>query len=182
MISSQSPASRSANSSRCGTPTSRAGTPSSSTVELDEDEQQEIAVEFNQQISKNAALKERRDLLDARLKGYRQEKLKRKLSIDSQLLSVAQDEVGIKKRLIEKLDNMDKQQANNMNKLTANMEQLTGSSAVEVHVDFIETMNIFMINFVLYIILFLYSYNLKTARVADMHEYLKLFSICKTHK
>ena len=177
MISSQSPASRSANSSRCGTPTSRAGTPSSSTVELDEDEQQEIAVEFNQQISKNAALKERRDLLDARLKGYR-----RKLSIDSQLLSVAQDEVGIKKRLIEKLDNMDKQQANNMNKLTANMEQLTGSSAVEVHVDFIETMNIFMINFVLYIILFLYSYNLKTARVADMHEYLKLFSICKTHK
>ncbi|CAB4033892.1 Hypothetical predicted protein, partial [Paramuricea clavata] len=120
MLNSPSPASRSGTSpSRCGnptsrasTPTSRASTPSTSTIELDDDERPE---------------NERRDLLDARLKGYRQEKLKRKLSIDSQLLSVAQDDVEIKKRLIEKLDNMDKQQANNMSKLTSNMEQLTGS-------------------------------------------------------
>ena len=116
MLTSPSPASRfDTPSSRCGTPTSRASTPSTSTIELDEDEGPENVAQSNQQnteSSNNAPLlMERRDLLDARLKGHKQEKLKRKLSIDSQFLSVAQEDVEIKKRLIEKLDNMDKQQA-----------------------------------------------------------------------
>ena len=132
MLTSPSPASRfDTPSSRCGTPTSRASTPSTSTIELDEDEGPENVAQSNQQnteSSNNAPLlMERRDLLDARLKGHKQEKLKRKLSIDSQFLSVAQEDVEIKKRLIKKLDYMDKQQAHNMNKLTSNMEQLTGS-------------------------------------------------------
>ena len=66
-------------------------------------------------------------MLNTRLKSYRQEKLKRKLSVDTQLLNAAQEDLEIKKRLIEKIDNMDKQQANHMNRLTSNMEQLTGS-------------------------------------------------------
>ena len=105
MLTSPSPASRfDTPSSRCGTPTSRASTPSTSTIELDEDEGPENVAKSNQQNTESSnntpLLKERRDLLDARLKGHKQEKLKRKLSIDSQFLSVAQEDVEIKKRLI----------------------------------------------------------------------------------
>ena len=42
-------------------------------------------------------VKEKRDLLNARLKGYKGEKLKRKLPVDTQLLSVSQEELEIKK-------------------------------------------------------------------------------------
>ena len=74
-----------------------------------------------------STLKERGDLLNTRLKGYRQKKLKRKLSVDAQLLNIAQEDMEIKKRIITKIEEMDKQQAENMKKMTLNMEQLTGS-------------------------------------------------------
>ena len=45
---------------------------------------------------------ERRNLLDAKLKGYKTEKLKRKLPAESQFLNLAQEELTIKKQLIEK--------------------------------------------------------------------------------
>ena len=72
---------------------------------------------------------ERRDLLNAKLKGYKKEKLKRKLSVESQLLSVTQEEFKIKKQLLDRMDSMDKEYSNHMNKMTSNMEKLTGSIA-----------------------------------------------------
>ena len=77
--------------------------------------------------SSSGTVKERRDLLNAKLKGYKGEKLKRKLPLDSQLLTISQEEVEIKKQLLEKMDNMDKVYINQMDKLTSNLEKLTGS-------------------------------------------------------
>ena len=76
--------------------------------------------------SSSGTVKERRDLLNAKLKGYKGEKLKRKLPLDSQLLTISQEEVEIKKQLLEKMD-MDKVYINQMDKLTSNLEKLTGS-------------------------------------------------------
>ena len=58
--------------------------------------------------SRSSTVNERRNKLDARLKNHKQEKLKRKLSPDTQLLTIAQEEFKMKKKLLEKLDNFDK--------------------------------------------------------------------------
>lgn len=108
-------------STRPNTPSSRSSTPSTEVNVLEEDQDQENKDPMG------STLKERRDLLNTRLKGYRQEKLKRKLSVDAQLLNIAQEDMEIKKRIITKIEDMDKQQAENMKKMTLNMEQLTGS-------------------------------------------------------
>lgn len=44
---------------------------------------------------KDKTIKERRDLLDSKLKDYKGEKLKRKLPVDSHLLSISQEELEI---------------------------------------------------------------------------------------
>lgn len=72
---------------------------------------------------------ERRNLLDAKLKGYKTEKLKRKLPAESQFLNLAQEELTIKKQLIEKMNAMDNEYSQNMNRLTSNMEKLSSSIA-----------------------------------------------------
>ena len=77
--------------------------------------------------SSSGTIKERRELLNEKLKGYKGEKLKRKLPLDSQLLTISQEELEIKKQLLEKMDNMDKVYTNQMDKLTSNLEKLTGS-------------------------------------------------------
>lgn len=106
-------------STRPTTPSSRASTPSTSAAD--------DFPELEPETKDPSSLKERRDLLNARLKGYRQEKRKRKLSVDSQLLNIAQEDIEIKKKIFAKIDDMDRQQGDNMKKLTSNMEQLTGS-------------------------------------------------------
>ena len=72
---------------------------------------------------------ERRNLLDAKLKGYKTGKLKRKLPGESQFLNLAQEELTIKKQLIEKMNAMDNEYSQNMNRLTSNMEKLSSSIA-----------------------------------------------------
>lgn len=72
-------------------------------------------------------VKERRDLLDNRLRGYKSEKLKRKLTAENQLLAISQEELHIKKQILERMEGTDKVYANNMEKLTNNMEKLTES-------------------------------------------------------
>ena len=69
----------------------------------------------------------RRKLIDATLKNHKQNKLKRKVPVDIQLLSCAQEELGIKRRLVERMEHMDKQYNNNMTRLSTNMEKLTNS-------------------------------------------------------
>ena len=81
----------------------------------------------NTQPSQATSVKDRRELLNSQLKNYKQERLKRKLSTDAQLLQVVQEDVAIKKRLLEKMEDVDRQQSLQMNKFTTNMEQLTGS-------------------------------------------------------
>ena len=49
-------------------------------------------------IAKPKTIKERRELLDSKLRGYKGEKLKRKLPVDSQLLTISQEELEIKKK------------------------------------------------------------------------------------
>lgn len=61
------------------------------------------------------------------MKEYKGAKLKRKLPVDNQLLNVSQEELEIKKQLLESMDNMDKAHFNHMEMLTNNMEKLTGS-------------------------------------------------------
>ena len=79
--------------------------------------------------SPESTVNERRNLLDAKLRGYKQEKLKRKLSTDSQLLTIAQEEMQMKKRLFDKMDRMDQEHSQHMVRLSTSMEQLTGTIA-----------------------------------------------------
>ena len=79
--------------------------------------------------SQDSTVNERRNLLDAKLRGHKQEKLKRKLSTDNQLLTIAQEEMQMKKRLLDKMDVMDKEHSQHMARLSTSMEQLTGSIA-----------------------------------------------------
>lgn len=72
-------------------------------------------------------VKERRDLLSSKLAGYKKEKLKRKLPKDSLLLNCAQEELKIKKQLLERMESTDREYSNNMSKLTSNIEKLTNS-------------------------------------------------------
>ena len=71
-------------------------------------------------------IKERRELLSAQLKGHKSERLKRKLPLESQL-SISQEELQIKKQMLQRMDTMDKAYSNSMEKLTLSMEKLTGS-------------------------------------------------------
>ena len=66
-------------------------------------------------------------LLSAQLKGHKSERRKRKLPLESQLLSISQEELQIKKQMLQRMDTMDKAYYNSMEKLTSNMEKLTGS-------------------------------------------------------
>jgi hypothetical protein len=72
---------------------------------------------------------QRRQLLDSKLDNYRQQKLKRKLPINSQLLTCAKEELKVKKRVIEKMDEMDKRFTENISQMTKSMEKLTNSIA-----------------------------------------------------
>ena len=67
--------------------------------------------------------------MDSKLKEFRQEKLKRKLPVDSQLLDCAREELQIKKQLIDQMDKVDKQHTESMAKLSSSMEKLTDSIA-----------------------------------------------------
>ena len=67
----------------------------------------------------------RRALIYDKLKYHKQDKLKRKLSIDNQLLACAQEDSQVKKQLLEKLDNMDKKCTENMERMSSNVEKLT---------------------------------------------------------
>ena len=54
-------------------------------------------------------MRKRRELLDGKRSMYKHEQMKRKLSVDAQLLSCAQEELAIKKKLVEQMDTFEKQ-------------------------------------------------------------------------
>jgi hypothetical protein len=104
--------------------TTNDGVATASDSATNEPSEQETAVEPSTSI-----VQKRRGLLDEKLKEFRQEKLKRKLPMDAQLLDCAREELQIKKRLIEHMDKVDEQHSCSMVKLSNNMEKLTDSIA-----------------------------------------------------
>ena len=69
----------------------------------------------------------RRALLNEKLSGYKTEKLKRKLPVDTQLVACAKEELQIKRQLIDQMDQMEKDHCKTMEKLAGNLEKLTNS-------------------------------------------------------
>lgn len=73
--------------------------------------------------------KKRREYLDGILRGYKDKKLTKKMSLDDKLFHCAQQELDMKKTLIDKLDQMDKQHERTISSLTSNLEKLSNSIA-----------------------------------------------------
>ena len=74
-------------------------------------------------------INERRNLLDAQLRGHKKERLKRKLPAELQMVTIAQEEFNFKKQFMDRMEHMDKEHSSHMNRLIANLEKLTGSIA-----------------------------------------------------
>ena len=74
-------------------------------------------------------MQQRQELLGAQLSNYKQEKLKRKLPVDGQLLNCAKEDLHLKKKQLKKklIDQMDQLHNEDMTKLNTNMENLTNS-------------------------------------------------------
>ena len=77
--------------------------------------------------SQSLHVKQRRNLLDNKLNNYKQEKLKRKLPQDGQLLEYAKEDIEMKKRLVNHIEIMEEHYQDNMTKMSANMEKLSYS-------------------------------------------------------
>ena len=95
-----SPSSHGSDSSRPNTPSTMPTSPSPRSPSCVA--KQSFEFESEAETRDSGSLKERRNLLNDRLKGYRQEKLKRKLSVDSQLLNIAQEDIEMKKKIFAK--------------------------------------------------------------------------------
>ena len=91
---------------------------------------QKVPVDASEEnTSEGPQIQHRRELLAKNLGEYRQKKLKRKLPMDAQLLECAQEELAVKKRMFDRMEKMDKQYADTMDRLSKNMEKLTNSIA-----------------------------------------------------
>ena len=106
-------------------------TPGSLNSSIDEDDQTPSkgsgTVDQDESVLSSTHVQQRRELLGAQLNDYKQVKLKRKLPVDTQLLNCAKEDVQLKKKLIDQMDQMDRLHNEHMKKLSANMEKLTSS-------------------------------------------------------
>ena len=71
----------------------------------EEDDNQKAAASTSGRLA--ASANDRRQLLHEKLRNYRQEKLKRKVSVDSQLLALAQDDLAMKRKFMQLMDERD---------------------------------------------------------------------------
>ena len=69
----------------------------------------------------------RRPLLDDKLKTHKQERLKRKASIESQTLALAQEDLQMKKKLFDRMAQVDNDHSKTMESLNSNMARMTES-------------------------------------------------------
>ena len=106
-----------------GTTSSTETVGSSLNTSVEDDESVSKETDYSEN-PEDSAHKGRRELLSARLAGYKQEKLKRKIPVDAQMLSCAKEDLQLKKRMIEHMDKMDSQHDESMKKLSNNMEKL----------------------------------------------------------
>ena len=72
--------------------------------------------------SSQDTVRHRREYLDGKLAGYKYERMKRKLPVDTQLLSCAKEELAIKKRLVDQMENFEMQYSAHISKLSDNLE------------------------------------------------------------
>ena len=107
-------------------PTSECTSSSGSTTPEESSEEETRNKESS---SDGSVYTKRRQILEKKLKDYKQENLKRKLPVDGQLLGCAQEELALKKRLVEQVDMMNEKFADNMDRMTKNMDKLTDSVA-----------------------------------------------------
>ena len=77
--------------------------------------------------SMEVTVRQKRELLDDRLKNYKHDKMKRKLPIDTQLLGCVQEELQIKKRIVERMEKMDEKYTENMERMSNNMERMSNN-------------------------------------------------------
>ena len=69
----------------------------------------------------------KREFLDKKLVTHRHERMKRKLPIDSQLLACALQELALKKKMVQQMDNFEKQYCETMTKISSNMDKIANS-------------------------------------------------------
>lgn len=88
---------------------------------------QSLAISNGDSASSDDTILKRRELLNAKLTGYKHDKLKRKLPVDAQILSYTMEELAVKKRMVEQMDVFEKQYTENITRLSDNMEKLTNT-------------------------------------------------------
>ena len=102
--------------------------PVSSKDSVDSSESINISFEDNTPRLPASVVKERRNPLNSKLAGHKQEKLKRTIPTDNQLLTCAQD-LNVKREMLERMEASDKEYSENMKKMFCNMERLTNCMA-----------------------------------------------------
>ena len=92
----------------------------SSTTQLEGSE--DVAVTTDQEIGRK-----RRTQLNSTLDSYKQQKLKKKMPADTQLVHFAEEELLIKKQMMERFESVSKDHKDTMNQLTSNLKTLSDS-------------------------------------------------------
>nr|XP_055075109.1 uncharacterized protein LOC129454573 [Misgurnus anguillicaudatus] len=105
---------------------------SSSTLHLSAAEMCPVSDQLEDSDASNLApsvVKERRALLNEKLKGHKQDRLKRKLPAETQLLHAAEEDIKMKKRILDMMETSEKQASENFRKLSTSLDSLTSSIA-----------------------------------------------------
>ncbi|XP_056466018.1 uncharacterized protein LOC130405080 [Gadus chalcogrammus] len=100
-------------------------TSASSLVEVEDAEVDDV----DGSVAITPTVKQRRDMLQAKLKGHRHERLKRRLPAEAQWLNAVEDDKNIKKKLVEIIENSEKKASENFSKITNTLDRLTSSIA-----------------------------------------------------
>ena len=93
------------------------------------DEEPQDSADISGGIEETSRVTQRRALLDEKLSNYKQEKLKKRLPADAQLIQNAKEDFDVKRRLLENMKHMDKEHAETMARMSTNMGKLTNSIA-----------------------------------------------------
>ncbi|XP_061589285.1 uncharacterized protein LOC133454575 [Cololabis saira] len=83
------------------------------------------ASDTDQESSETPSGRERRDLFLERLNGHRHNRMKRKLPAETQWLNAMEEDLRVKKRLVDFLETSEKQAADNFAKLSDTLSRLT---------------------------------------------------------
>ncbi len=65
--------------------------------------------------------------MDSKLNNYRNDRLKKKLPVESQILSCAKEELAIKRKLVDQMESFESNYSENMSRISNNMEKLTST-------------------------------------------------------